>query len=185
VVTLYLRYVKRELILFAVVVVFATAAAAQTLHFELLLSMVVAGFLVENVAPVRAEPLLEALHQTAVPVFVIFFAMAGAELHIQEFAAVWPIVLMIALVRIAAIYGSATLGSRLGGAEPSVARYGWTGLVSQAGVALGLATIVADRLPVVGLAMQAVTVGVIAFNESVGPILFRRGLERAGEIRVD
>jgi len=34
----------------------------------------------------------------------------------------------------------------------------------------------------VGLAMQAVTVGVIAFNESVGPILFRRGLERAGEV---
>jgi Kef-type K+ transport system membrane component KefB len=185
VVTLYLRYVKRELILFAVVVVFATAAAAQALHFELLLSMVVAGFLVENVAPVRAEPLVEALHQTAVPVFVIFFAMAGAELHIQEFAAVWPIVLTIALVRIAAIYGSATLGSRLGGGEPSVARYGWTGLVSQAGVALGLATIVADRLPVVGLAMQAVTVGVIAFNESVGPILFRWGLERAREIRVD
>jgi Kef-type K+ transport system membrane component KefB len=165
-------------------VVFATAAAAQALHFELLLSLVVAGFLVENVAPVRAEPLVEALHQTAVPVFVIFFAMAGAELHIQEFRAVWPIVLAIALVRMAAIYGSATLGSRLAGAEPSVSRYGWTGLVSQAGVALGLATIVADRLPGVGLAMQVVTVGVIAFNESVGPILFRRGLERAGEIRV-
>jgi Kef-type K+ transport system membrane component KefB len=185
VVSLYLRFVKRELVLFAGVVVFATAAAAQALHFELLLSMVVAGFLVENVAPVRAEPLVEALHQTAVPVFVIFFAMAGAELHIQEFRAVWPIVLTIGLVRIAAIYGSATLGGRLAGAEPPVTRHGWTGLVSQAGVALGLATIVADRLPVVGLAMQAVTVGVIAFNESVGPILFRRGLERAGEIRVE
>jgi Kef-type K+ transport system membrane component KefB len=185
VVTLYLRFVKRELVLFAVVVVFATAAAAQALHFELLLSLVVAGFLVENVAPVRAEPLVDVLHQTAVPVFVIFFAMAGAELRIEEFIAVWPIVLGIALVRIAAIYGSATLGSRLASAEPPVTSYGWTGLVSQAGVALGLATIVADRLPVVGLAMQAITVGVIAFNESVGPILFRRGLERAGEIRVD
>jgi Kef-type K+ transport system membrane component KefB len=185
VLTLYLRFVKRELVLFAVVVVFATAAAAQALHFELLLSLVVAGFLVENVAPVRAEPLVEALHQTAVPVFVIFFAMAGAELRIEEFITAWPIVLAVALVRIIAIYGSATLGSRLASAEPAVSSYAWTGLVSQAGVALGLATIVADRLPVVGLAMQAITVGVIAFNESVGPILFRRGLERAGEIRVD
>jgi Kef-type K+ transport system membrane component KefB len=185
VVTLYLRYVKRELVLFAVVVVFATAAAAQALHFELLLSLVVAGFLVENVAPVRAEPLVQALHQTAVPVFVIFFAMAGAELHLQEFAAVWPIVLVVALVRVGAIRGSTTLAGQLAGAEPSVVRYGWTGLVSQAGVALGLATIVADRLPVVGLAMQSVTIGVIAFNETVGPILFRRGLERAGEITLD
>jgi Kef-type K+ transport system membrane component KefB len=185
VVSLYLRFVKRELVLFAVVVVFATAAAAQALNFELLLSLVVAGFLVENVAPVRAEPLVQALHQMALPVFVIFFAMAGAELHLQEFAAVWPLVLLIALVRIGVIRGSTTMAGRLAGAEPSVVRYGWTGLVSQAGVALGLATVVADRLPGVGLAMQAVTVGIIAFNETMGPILFRYGLERAGEIAPD
>lgn len=185
VVTLYLRFVKRELVLFAVVVVFATTAAAQALQFELLLALLVAGFLVENVAPVRAEPLVEALHQTAVPVFVVFFAMAGAELRVQEFAMVWPLVLLVALVRMGAIYGSTTYAGRVAGAEPAVVRYGWTGLVSQAGVALGLATIVADRLPGVGLAMQAVTVGVIAFNETLGPILFRRGLERAREITVD
>jgi len=183
VLTLYLRFVKRELVVFAVVVVFATAAAAQALHFEFLLSLLVAGFLVENVAPVRAEPLVAILHQAALPVFVIFFAMAGAELHIQEFAAVWPLVVVIALVRIGAVFASTTYAARLAGAEPAVARYGWTGLVSQAGVALGLATIVADRLPGVGLAMQALTIGVIAFNESVGPILFRQGLERAGEVR--
>ncbi|HEX6407508.1 MAG TPA: cation:proton antiporter [Gemmatimonadales bacterium] len=182
VVSLYLRLVKRELVLFAVLVVFATAAAAQALHFELLLSLLVAGFLVENVAPVRAEPLVQALHQTAVPVFVIFFAMAGAELRLQEFAAVWPLVLLIALARMGAIWGATTLAGRLAEAETAVVRYGWTGLVSQAGVALGLAAIVADRLSGVGLAMQSVTVGVIAFNESVGPILFRRGLERAQEI---
>lgn len=185
IVTLYLRFVKRELVLFAVVVVFATAAAAEELHFELLLSMVVAGFLVENVAPVRAEPLVNALHQTAVPVFVIFFAMAGAELHVQDFIAVWQVVLVVALVRVAAIYGSTRSATRQAGAEKTVQRYGWTGLISQAGVALSLATIVADRLPVLGLAMQTVAVGVIALNETVGPIMFRRGLERAGEVAVD
>jgi Kef-type K+ transport system membrane component KefB len=182
VLTLYLRFVQRELVVFAVVVVFATAAAAPALHFEFLLSLLVAGFLVENVAPVRAEPLVDVLHQAALPVFVVFFAMAGAELHIQEFAAVWPLVLLIAFARMGAIYGSATYAGRLAGAEPNVIRYGWTGLVSQAGVALGLATIVADRLPGVGLAMQAVTIGVIALNESLGPVLFRHGLLRAGEV---
>ncbi|HEY5940010.1 MAG TPA: cation:proton antiporter [Gemmatimonadales bacterium] len=184
VVTLYLRFVKRELVLFAVVVVFAAAAAAEALHFELLLSLLVAGFLVENVAPVRAEPLVGALHQTAVPVFVIFFAMAGAELHVREFVAVWPLVLVVALARMGAIFGSARTAARIAGAEPVVQRDGWTGLVSQAGVALSLTTLVADRLPVVGAAMQTLAVGIIAFNETVGPILFRRGLERAGEVVV-
>lgn len=184
VLTLYLRFVKRELVVFAVVVVFATAAAAEALGFELLLSLLVAGFLVENVAPVRAEPLVDTLHQMAVPVFVVFFAIAGAELHLREFQALWPLVLAVALVRIGAIVVGSRTGARIAGAEPAVTRYAWTGLVSQAGVALGLATIVADRLPVLGLAMQTLIVGVIAFNESVGPVLFRRGLERAGEIVV-
>jgi Kef-type K+ transport system membrane component KefB len=184
VLTLYLRFVRRELVVFAVVVVFATAAAAQALHFELLLSLLVAGFLVENVAPVRAEPLVEMLHVMAVPVFVIFFAMAGADLRLQTFVALWPIVLTVALVRVGLIYAGSTAGARLGRAEPVVTQYAWTGLVSQAGVALGLATIVADRLPRLGLAMQTMIVGIIAFNESVGPVLFRSGLDRAGEIRV-
>jgi Kef-type K+ transport system membrane component KefB len=184
VLTLYLRFVRRELVVFAIVVVFATAAAAQALHFELLLSLLVAGFLVENVAPVRAEPLVEMLHVMAVPVFVIFFAMAGADLRLQTFVALWPVVLTVALVRVGLIYAGSTAGARLGRAEPVVTRYAWTGLVSQAGVALGLATIVADRLPRLGLAMQTMIVGIIAFNESVGPVLFRNGLDRAGEIRL-
>jgi Kef-type K+ transport system membrane component KefB len=182
VLSLYLRYVQRELVVFAVVLVFATAAAAQALGFELLLTLLVAGFFVENIAPVRAEPLVEALHQMAVPVFVFFFAMAGAELHIREFASAWPVVLGVALVRLGAVAAGSRAGARLGQAEPVVVRNIWTGLVSQAGVALGLATIVADRLPVLGGAMQMLIVGVIAVNESVGPVLFRRGLDRAGEI---
>lgn len=182
IVSLYLRFVKRELVVFAVVLVFATAAAAEGLHFELLLSLLTAGFFVENIAPVRAEPLLTTLHQTAVPVFVIFFAMAGAEFRLQEVGAVWSVVLLLALVRGLAIFFGSRWGARLAGAEEPVARYAWTGLVSQAGVALGLATVLAERLPVVGVAMQTLLVGVIALNESVGPVLFRRGLERAGEI---
>ncbi len=182
VLSLYLRYVQRELVVFAVVLVFATAAAAQALGFELLLTLLVAGFFVENIAPVRAEPLVEALHQMAIPVFVIFFAMVGAELHVREFASAWPVVLGVALVRLGAVAAGSRAGARLGQAEPVVVRNIWTGLVSQAGVALGLATIVADRLPVLGGAMQMLIVGVIAVNESVGPVLFRRGLDRAGEI---
>lgn len=184
VLTLYLRFVRRELVVFAVVLVFATSAAATALHFELLLSLLVAGFLVENVAPVRAEPLVETLHLMAVPVFVVFFAMAGADFRLQTFATLWPVVLAVAVARTGLVYVGARAGARIGRAEPVVIRYGWTGLVSQAGVALGLATIVADRLPIVGVAMQTAIVAIIAVNQSVGPILFRFGLDRADEIGV-
>ena len=86
--------------------------------------------------------------------------MAGAELHIQEFAAFWPLVLVIALVADGGDVRLEQLRRARGrGGRSRWSRYGWTGLVSQAGVALGLATIVADRLPGVGLAMQTLTSG--------------------------
>jgi hypothetical protein len=184
VLTLYLRFVRRELVLFAVVVVFATTAAATALHFELLLSLLVAGFLVENVAPVRAEPLVETLHVMAVPVFVVCFALAGPDFRLQSFVALWPLLLVVVVGRGGVVSAGARAGARLGRAEPAVERYAWTGLISQAGVALGLATIIADRLPQLGAAMQTAIVGIIAVNQSFGPILFRLGLDRAGEIKV-
>ncbi len=179
---LYVRFVKRELVLFAVVLVFATAAAADVLHFELLLSLVVAGFLVENQAPEQAEPLLHALELVAGPVFVVFFAMTGAELHLESFLSLWPLVIGVVVLRSAALYAGNWAGGRLGGAEESVTRYGWMGLVPQAGVALGFASIVAAGFPEVGAGLQALTVGVITINTSVGPILFRAALGRAGEV---
>ena len=180
---LYVRYVKRELVLFAVVLVFATAAAAEALHFELLLSLLVAGFLVENGAPKQAEPLFHALELVAGPVFVIFFAMTGGELDLRAFMSLWPVVVAITLLRGGALVLGNRLGARLGGAEEDVIRFGWMGLVPQAGVALGFASLVAERLPEVGVGLQALTIGVITLNTSIGPILFRTALARAGEIR--
>ncbi len=182
VLTLYVRYVKRELVLFAVVVVFASAAAAEALHFELLLSLVVAGFLFENVAPVRAEPLLRALESIATPVFVVFFALTAAELALGSFASLWPGGLILVLVRGGAGWGANRLGAWVGRAEPVVERQGWTGLIPQAGITLGFAAIVAQDFPAIGAGLQALTVGVVTVNSTVGPILFRRALGRAGEL---
>ena len=182
VVSLYLRLVKRELVLFAVLVVFATAAAAQALHFELLLSLLVAGFLVENVAPVRAEPLVQALHQTAVPVFVIFFAMAGAELHLQEFAAVWPVG---SSDRAGADRGH--LGVDHPGRSPGRGGGGGGALrLDRVGVAGGGGARSGDHRGRPAIRGGTCDAGgdrrSDRLNESVGPILFRRGLERAGEV---
>ena len=180
--TLYVRYVKRELVLFAVVVVFATAAAADALHFELLLSLLVAGFLFENVAPVRAEPLIKALELAGTPVFVVFFALTAAELPLASFASLWVAVLVLAAVRVAALWGANRLGVRVGGGEDVVGREGWAGLVPQAGVALGFAALVAQEFPTIGIEIQALTVGIVTLNTTVGPILFRQALGRAGEL---
>ena len=179
--SVWLRFIKLELVLFAVIAVFVTAAAAHALHFELLLALLIAGFLVENVARVRAEPLVHTLQQISGPVFVVFFALAGAELDVPGVVALWPAVLAVVLVRGLAVQGGARAGARWAGAEPAVVTHGWAGLVSQAGVAIGLAAVVAARLGPRGVALQAVVVAVIAVNQVLGPILFKRALVATGE----
>ena len=179
--TLYVRFVERELAVFAVMLVFATTYAAQAAHFEVLLSLMIAGFLVENVAPIRAEPLVKTLEGIAWPVYVVFFALAGAELALRQFLSLWPVVLGLVVLRGLAVWAGVRWGAQWGGAEPAVVRHAWTGLLPQAGVAVGLATIVGLRFPTMGPALQTLALGVIAVNSTIGPIIFRQGLLRAGE----
>ena len=66
--------------------------------------------------------------------------------------------------------------------EPA-GRYLWTGLISQAGITLGLASVLATEFPTWGSpACRLLLVALIAIDELVGPALFRTGLARAGEI---
>jgi hypothetical protein len=55
------------------------------------------------------------------------------------------------------------------------------GLISQAGVAIGLATIVGEAYPARGAELRGLLLALIALNETVGPILFRRALAYSGE----
>ena len=58
----------------------------------------------------------------------------------------------------------------------------WTGLISQAGITLGLASVLATEFPTWGSRVQMLLIAVIAIDELIGPPLFRIGLARAGEI---
>ena len=58
----------------------------------------------------------------------------------------------------------------------------WMGLVSQAGVTLGLATIVAREFPAWGSAVQALVLALTGLHVLAGPVLLRAAVARAGEI---
>ena len=182
-VSLYLRFVHKELFLFALLVTFLGTEVARMLHVEVLLTLLTAGFVMENVS--RRESglaLRHAMERAAAPVFVVFFALAGASMHFDELLTLWPLVIPIVLVRAAGIRIGSALGGRWAGLPRLESRNVWTGLVSQAGVAIGLATVVAQVYPERGAALRGLFLAVIAVNELMGPILFKRGLAAAGEI---
>lgn len=182
VVALYLRFIKRELFLLALLVAFFGATIARMLHVETLLTLLTAGFVAENASAWEdGEAFRHAMERAAAPVFVVFFALAGAELAPEAVASAWYLVLPLVLVRI----GGIRLGTWLGGRwakAPAEGRWVWMGLVSQAGVAIGLSAAVAQAYPLRGSQMRSIFLAVVAINEILGPILFRFALSRSGEV---
>lgn len=181
-VALYLRFVKQELFLFALMVTFFGAEIARLAHVETLLMLLTAGFVTENFSRFEdGEAIRHAMERSAAPIFVVFFALAGAEMIPGDVIAVWFIVVPLVLVRGAAIWGGTKIGVRWSKGDPKLEQV-WWGLISQAGVAIGLATAVAQAYPQRGAQVKTLFLAVLALNQIIGPIVFRNALEKSGEI---
>ena len=177
----YLRFISRELFIFGLLVALLVRKSRASCMWRRC-SRLVAGFVAENAGGGRGAELRHALERAAAPVFVVFFALSGAKIDPRTVLPLWTIVVPVVLVRMAGIWSGMQLGGRWAGLEPSIPRRAWMGLVSQAGVAIGLATVVADVYPERGGQLRSLLLATIAINETVGPILFRLGLKRAGEL---
>lgn len=186
VVALYLRFVRGELFLFAILVTLFGSEIARLLHVETLLTLLVAGFVAETLAPgATGRALRHAMERSAAPVFVVFFALAGAKLDVPALARLWPVVVPIVLARAGGLWIGTRVGGRWAALPPLERNSLWLGLVSQAGVAIGLVTVAGTVYPAAGGDMRTILLSVIAVNETVGAILFRRALIAAGEAPAD
>ncbi len=179
---LYLRYVGRELAVSLLALCTVIAVVGTQLHLEPLLAALAAGLLVENVAPPRGDHLKVAVERGALPVLVVFFAAAGASLQLDALAAIGGVALAISGLRMFLIWFSTRAGVRWAGIPQPIGGLVWMGLVSQAGVTLGLTLLVAAEFPTWGQSINTLVVALIALHQLAGPVLFRAALARAGEI---
>ena len=179
---LYLRYVEREitLVLIAVCALLSQVGTAQGL--QPLLAAMAAGLVIENLAVAQGDALKAAVQRGALPVLVVFFVAVGTSLRIDVLVALGFVAVGLTVARLALIRLGTHFGIRFADVERPIAAYAWTGLVSQAGVTLGLTSVVAVEFPGWGNQVQMLLVSMIVIHELVGPALFRFGLLRAGEI---
>jgi Kef-type K+ transport system membrane component KefB len=185
----YLRIVRRDTALLLVALAFVLAEIGTVLGVEIILVAAAAGLYVGNfsrdeVGAQHAAPLRAVLRQASLPVSMVFFALAGAGLQLGAFGTdLWSwALLLIGLRTLGLVYGF-----RWAGQSPrvtaAVARHGWMGFMSQAGVILGLATVVRRAFPEWGVSLEALVVAMIGVHELVGPVLFRHALALAGEVK--
>lgn len=177
---MYLRLVGSQLILVLLALGFGVTAALKYVHVDPLLTFMTAGFVVQNLSSQGAK-LLHAVEQMGGVVFVLFFATAGAELDVPLLKQAWPIALALCALRGLLTYVTSRISSRLAGDPPVIRKWGWSGLVSQAGLALGLGIVVQGAFPGIGAQFRSLVIAAVAINEMIGPVLFKLALDRAGE----
>jgi len=176
----YLRLVNRQMLVVLLVLGFGASTVLDYLQFDSLLTFMVAGFIVRNMSK-QGHKLVKYIEQTGTVVYVVFFATAGADLDLPLLRQLWPVALLLAGSRALITYVGSRAAGRLAGDPPVLRRWAWSGLVSQAGLALGLSVIVAREFPSIGTAFRALAIATVAVNEMVGPILFKLALDRSKE----
>jgi Kef-type K+ transport system membrane component KefB len=176
----YMRLVNRQLIVVFLVLGFGLSEVMRFLHYDALLAFMVAGFVVQNLSN-QGEKFISAIRRTGSVIYVIFFATAGAELDIPLLRALGPVAVALATTRALITWGTGRLSSYVADDPPAVRKWGWSGLISQAGLALGIGGAIALRFPAFGGSFRALVIATVALNEMIGPILFKLALDRTGE----
>lgn len=193
------RFIKnsRDMLIVVFGVVTLGTGLSMMWHLSLILTNMVVGFVLINtrrealVHKVTA-PLLEIMPLT----FVLFFCLAGAHLELAALPSLGVIGIAYILGRSGGLIGGARVGAIFGNVEDKIKKYVGLGILSQAGVAIGLALIVNSEFRELGAmgadgithgaaigtkVITTITATCIVF-EIIGPILAKYALGKAGEL---
>lgn len=177
----FMIHIQQGVGLFAVMLCFVVAEVGNAVHLDPLIIMLAAGIYVRNFSRADAHKLIDPFDAAAYPVYMVFFALAGAKLDLSKLFGVMLPVALIVVTRASGFYLGSKIATARSDADPGVKRYAWFGLVPQAGLALALAELVRRTFPEFGDAAFALVVGVVACNEMIAPVLLRVVLLRSGE----
>jgi len=177
----YLISIKRGATLFAVLVCVVVAEIGTKIELDSLIVMLAAGIWLENFSKANAHDLMHGFESAQLPVFLVFFALAGGKIELVElYHALVPVLLIVA-TRGAAFYLGSKVACARTAAAPVVTKYAWFGLVPQSGLALALAILVRDTFPSFGKQAATVVFGVVGANEVIAPVILRLMILRSGE----
>lgn len=177
----YLRRVTGGVGLFTLMVCVLASQVANAVHLDALVVMLTAGIYVQNISGAPVHRLMESFEGAALPVYLVFFALAGTKVELAELVSLAAPVAVVTTARGASFFVGSRIAARRSEAAPGVRSYAWLGLLPQAGLALALADLVRASFPSFGDNAFALVLGVVGSNQLIGPILLRVAMIRSGE----
>lgn len=178
------KYTEEEKIfVFAMGAILLVLGASIFLDVDMLMTAMIMGAVLVNKAPRKSRIVFNLIERFSTPIYVLFFVFVGASL---KFASLSPLILLMIGIFILARFTGKTLGVRLGGrlsgASKKLRRYLPYCLLSQSGVAVGLAIVAAQRFPgVVGETILIMVTTSTFILQLIGPTLIKYAIDGADE----
>lgn len=206
----------RDTLIMAFGTVLLATGLSLHLGLSLILTNMAAGFVLANT---RREGFVrratDPLREIMPLLFILFFCLAGAHLKLSDLPRLGVVGAAYVLARSAGLIGGSRLGGSMGRIDARIKKWIGLGILSQAGVAIGLSLMISSEFSHLGanpevaaaverfgalnpgvarLAYDPLTIGAAVITvitatsiifEIVGPILTKVALTRAGEIGAD
>ena len=154
---------------------------AAAMQVSYLLACMVLGVTVANRAKHHTRPFRE-IEGASEPFMALFFFLAGYKLELSALSSVGVVAGAYIIARSVGLVVGGRLGAKVASAPVLISSYiGWC-LLPQAGLALGMALLVNDRLPELGQLILPLIISTTVVFEVLSPIITRLCLWRAGEI---
>ena len=154
--------------------------------FSSLLVCMMMGTIFCNICPL-SEDLMQRSDKWTSPLLATFFVISGAELELNVFAdiAIVGIGVVYIVFRCLGKYTGTLVSAKATKCEPQICKYLGITLFPQAGVALGMCSIVASSTDFgsEGALIRNITLFAVLIYELVGPLMTRQALMSAGEIK--
>ncbi len=142
-----------------------------------------AGAVLVNSSP-HGKRLIDDLRGVDFPLYVVFFVMAGANLHLEALPHMGVIGIAYIVARALGKYGGSFLGCRVVKMDAPLRTWLGPAMMAQAGLAIGLAQELANDWGSSGHTVQTVILAAVVVFEGIGPVLTRTSLVKAGEVTV-
>jgi Kef-type K+ transport system membrane component KefB len=180
---------RNEVLAVSLGAVLICTGLSKYFNFSLILSNLSLGMVFANFFLSANRRAYQSIQTITLPVYIIFFVIAGAHLQISLLPSMGILGLVYILTRILGLMGGSYFGATVSKQAPVIRKYLGFGILSQAGVAIGLAIMATREFSSLGASGQHLAVLVIntiaattIIFEIIGPIATKFAISRAGEI---
>ena len=165
----------------SIAMVLAGVGLCDVLNLSSLLVCMMIGAVMVKLRQQR-EVLMEQCDRFTPPLFLLFFVLSGAELDLTVLPQVGLIGVGYLVLRSIGKWGGTMLGAVCVHADENIRKYLGLTLLPQAGVAIGMAALVAAHFPTLGQQVNTIVLAGVLVFELIGPVITKLALTRAGEI---